>query len=126
MEIVTLSPSPRDHAVYMARGDYHFSGNNQLNAHFFADRSDQSSWPGNVNYVQQAVFSDVNQFALSDSHIFGARLVNEATFSWLTSKSGGGALTTITPREQGVDVDLGPDGRGIPSCPGDPRCPSGG
>ena len=38
--VVTLAPSPRDHAVYMARGDYHFSGSNQLNAHFFADRSD--------------------------------------------------------------------------------------
>ena len=23
--VVTLAPSPRDHAVYMARGDYHFS-----------------------------------------------------------------------------------------------------
>ena len=24
--VVTLSPAPRDHAVYMGRGDYHFSG----------------------------------------------------------------------------------------------------
>src|SRR5687767_14645551 len=35
--IVTLSPNPRDHAVYIGRGDYHFSSSNQLNAHFFAD-----------------------------------------------------------------------------------------
>ena len=112
--VVTLAPSPRDHAVYMARGDYHFSGSNQLNAHFFADRSDSSSWPGNVNYVQQGVFSDVNQFGVSDSHIFGPRLVNEATFSYLTSHiRSGGALTQIAPRDQGVNVDVGNDGRGM-------------
>jgi hypothetical protein len=111
--VVTLSPSPRDHAVYMARADYHFSGRNQLNAHFFADRSDSSSWPGNVNYVQQGLFSDVNQFGVSDTHIFSPRLVNEATFSYLTSRSGGGALTQIAPRDQGVNVDVGNDGRGM-------------
>ena len=111
--VVTLSPAPRDHAVYMGRGDYRFSNRNQLNAHFFADRSDSSSWPGNVNYVQQALFSDVNQFAVSDSHIFSPRLVNEATFSYLTSRSGGGAVTQIAPRDQGVNVDVGNDGRGM-------------
>jgi hypothetical protein len=111
--VVTLSPAPRDHAVYMGRGDYHFSSNNQLNAHVFADRSDSSSWPGNVNYVQQAVFSDVNQLAVSDAHIFGPRLVTETTFSYLTSRSGGGAVTQIAPRDQGVNVDVGNDGRGM-------------
>ena len=111
--IITLSPAPRDHAVYMGRGDYYFSASNQLNAHFFADRSDNSSWPGNVNYVQQTVFSDVNQFGLSDVHIFSPRLVNEVTFSYLTSKSGGGAVTQILPREQGVNLEVGPDGRGM-------------
>ncbi len=111
--IITLSPAPRDHAVYMGRGDYYFSASNQLNAHFFADRSDQSSWPGNVNYVQQTVFSNVNQFGLSDVHIFSPRLVNEVTFSYLTSTSGGGPVTQILPREQGVNVEVGPDGRGM-------------
>jgi hypothetical protein len=111
--VVTLSPAPRDHAVYMARGDYHPTGNNQLNAHFFADRSDSSSWPGNVNYVQQAVFSDVNQFGVSDSHIFGPKLLNEFTFSYLTSTSGGGAVTQLAPRDQGVNVNVGNDGRGM-------------
>lgn len=111
--VITLSPAPRDHAVYMARGDYHFSGRNQLNAHFFADRSDSSAWPGNLNYVQQAVFSDVNQFGVSDAHIFSSRLVNEFTFSYLTSRSGGGAVTQIAPRDQGVNVDVGNDGRGM-------------
>jgi hypothetical protein len=111
--VVNLAPAPRDHAVYMLRGDYHFSGANRLNAHFFADRSDSTSWPGNVNYVQQGVFSDVNQFGVSDSHILNPRLVNEATFSYLTSKSGGGALTQIAPRDQGVNVDVGNDGRGM-------------
>ena len=99
--VVTLSPAPRDHAVYMARGDYHFSGRNQLNAHFFADRSDSSSWPGNVNYVQQTVFSDVNQFGVSDAHIFSPRLVNEVTFSYLTSRSGGGARHADRPAGSG-------------------------
>src|SRR5262245_40101890 len=111
--VVTLAPAPRDNAVYMVRGDYHFSSKNQLNGHFFADRSDSSSWPGNVNYVEQAVFSDVNQFAISDTHIFSTRLVNELTFSYLTSRSGGGALTKIAPRDQGVNVDVGNDGRGM-------------
>ena len=111
--VVNLAPAPRDHAVYMVRGDYRFSGANHLNAHLFADRSDSSSWPGNVNYVQQGVFSDVNQFGLTDSHIFNPRLVNEATFSYLTSTSGGGALTQIAPRDQGVNVDVGNDGRGM-------------
>ena len=111
--VVNLAPAPRDHAVYMVRGDYRFSSANHLNAHLFADRSDSSSWPGNVNYVQQGVFSDVNQFGLTDSHIFNPRLVNEATFSYLTSTSGGGALTRIAPRDQGVNVDVGNDGRGM-------------
>ena len=111
--IVTLSPAPRDHAVYMARGDYYFSASNQLNAHFFADRSDSTSWPGNLNYVQQQVFSDVNQFGINDVHVFSPRLVNEVTFSYLTSKSGGGAVTQIAPRDQGVNVDVGNDGRGM-------------
>jgi Carboxypeptidase regulatory-like domain/TonB-dependent Receptor Plug Domain len=111
--VVTLSPAPRDHGVYIVRGDYHFSPKNQLNAHFFADRSDSSSWPGNMNYVQQAVFSDVNQFSVSDSHIFGPRLLNEFTFSYLTSRSGGGATTQIAPRDQGVNVNVGNDGRGM-------------
>ena len=111
--VVTLAPAPRDHAVYMARVDYHFSRANQLNAHVFVDRSDSTAWPGNVNYVQQGVFSDVNQFGVSDTHIFNTRLVNEATFSVLTSTSGGGALTQIAPRDQGVNVDVGNDGRGM-------------
>jgi hypothetical protein len=111
--VITLSPAPRDHAVYMARADYHLSGRNQLNAHFFADRSDSSSWPGNVNYIQQTVFSDVNQFGLSDAHIFNPRLVNEFTFSYLTSRSGGGAVSHVAPRDQGVNVDVGNDGRGM-------------
>jgi hypothetical protein len=111
--IVTLTPNPRDHAVYMGRGDYHFSSSNQLNAHFFADRSDSTSWPGNLNYVQQTVFSDVNQFGVSDVHILSPKLVNEVTFSYLTSKSGGGAVTQIAPRDQGVNVDVGNDGRGM-------------
>src|SRR5688572_8362859 len=111
--IVNLTPNPRDHAVYMGRGDYHFSSRNQMNAHFFADRSDSTSWPGNLNYVQQTVFSDVNQFGVSDVHIFSPKLVNEVTFSYLTSKSGGGALTQILPRDQGVNVDIGNDGRGM-------------
>jgi carboxypeptidase family protein len=111
--VVNLAPAPRDHAVYMVRGDYRFSGANHLNAHFFADRSDSTSWPGNVNYVQQGVFSDVNQFGLTDAHLFNPRLVNEATFSYLTSTSGGGALTQIAPRDQGVNVDVGNDGRGM-------------
>src|SRR5688500_20251020 len=100
----------------MGRGDYHFSSSNQLNAHFFADRSDSSSWPGNLNYVQQSVFSDVNQFGVSDVHIFSPRLVNEVTFSYLTSKSGGGAVTQIAPRDQGVNVDVGNDEIGRASC----------
>jgi len=111
--VITLSPAPRNHTVYMARGDYHVSGGNQLNAHFFADRSRSSSWPGNLNYVQQSLFSDVNQLGVSDVHIISPRLVNEATFSYLTSRSGGGALTQIAPRDQGVNVDLGNDGRGM-------------
>ena len=111
--VVTLTPAPRDHSVYMGRGDYYLSPNNQLNAHFFADRSDSSSWPGNVNYVQQSVYSDVNQFGVSDVHIFGPRLVNEMTVSYLTSRSGGGAVTQIAPRDQGVNVDVGNDGRGM-------------
>jgi Carboxypeptidase regulatory-like domain/TonB-dependent Receptor Plug Domain len=111
--IVTLTPAPRDHAVYIGRGDYHFSSSNQLNAHFFADRSDSTSWPGNLNYVQQQVFSDVNQFGVNDVHVFSPRLVNEVTFSYLTSTSGGGAVTHIAPRDQGVNVDVGNDGRGM-------------
>jgi hypothetical protein len=111
--IITLTPAPRDHAVYMGRGDYHFSSSNQLNAHFFADRSSSTSWPGNLNYVQQEVFSDVNQFGINDVHVFSPKLVNEVTFSYLTSRSGGGAVTQIAPREQGVNVDLGNDGRGM-------------
>ena len=39
--------------------------------------------------------------------------MNEATFSYLTSRSGGGALTQIAPRDQGVNVDVGNDGRGM-------------
>jgi hypothetical protein len=111
--VVNLTPAPRDHAVYMARVDYHFSPAHQINGHFFADRSDSTSWPGNLNYVQQGVFSDVNQFGLSDTHIFNTRFVNEATFSYLTSRSGGGALTQIAPRDQGVNVNVGNDGRGM-------------
>jgi hypothetical protein len=111
--VTTLSPAPRDHAVYMARADVHPSATHQINAHVFVDRSDSSSWPGNLNYVQQALFSDVNQFGLSDTHIFSPRLVNEATFSYLTSVSGGGAVSHIAPRDQGVNVDVGNDGRGM-------------
>jgi hypothetical protein len=111
--VVKLSPAPRDNAVYMARGDYHISDRNQLRAHLFADRSDSSTWPGNVNYVEQAVFSDVNQFGVSDTHIVNPRLVNEVTVSYLTSRSGGGAVTAVTPRDQGVNINIGPDGRGM-------------
>jgi hypothetical protein len=111
--VVTLAPSPRDHAVYMARGDYHFSTRNQMNAHVFFDRSDSSSWPGNMNYIEQAVFSDVDQVAVSDTHIFSPRLVTETTVSYLNSRSGGGAVTQIAPRDQGVNVNVGNDGRGM-------------
>jgi Carboxypeptidase regulatory-like domain/TonB-dependent Receptor Plug Domain len=111
--VITLSPAPRDHAVYMTRFDYRPTNSNQLYAHYFADRSDSSSWPGNINYVQQSLFSDVDQFGISDSHIFSPRLLNEATVSYLSSRSGGGAVTQIAPRDLGVNVDVGPDGRGM-------------
>ena len=39
--------------------------------------------------------------------------MNEVTFSYLTSTSGGGAVTQIAPRDQGVNVDVGNDGRGM-------------
>jgi hypothetical protein len=97
----------------MTRFDYRPTNSNQLYAHYFADRSDSSSWPGNINYVQQSLFSDVDQFALSDTHIFGPRLLNEATVSYLSSRSGGGAVNQIPPRDLGVNVDVGPDGRGM-------------
>ena len=103
--VVTLSPAPRNNAVYLARGDYHVSDRNQLSAHFFADRSDSSTWPGNVNYVQQGVFSDVNQFGVSDTHIVGPRLVNEATVSYLTSRSGGSFPPTPWPIGRCGSVD---------------------
>ena len=86
---------------------------NQLNAHVFADRSDNTSWPGNVNYVQQALFSDVTQFTVNDTHILRPTLINEATFSRLVSRSGGGATSQILPRDLGINVDSGPDGRGM-------------
>ena len=111
--IVTFSPAPRDHLVWMVRGDYNLSPNNQLNAHAFVDRSDNTSWPGNVNYVQQALFSDVTQFTVNDTHILRPTLINEATFSRLVSRSGGGATSQILPRDQGINVDPGPDGRGM-------------
>ena len=111
--VVTLQPSPRDHSVYMARGDYHVSARNQLNVHYFADRSDSLSGSGNLKYVDQSLFSDVDQFALTDTHIVGPRLINEATFSYLTSRSGGGAVEQVAPRDLGVNVDVGPDGRGM-------------
>lgn len=111
--VVTLSPAPRDHAVYIGRADYNFSGKNQFNAHYFADRSDSSSWPGNINYVQQSLFSDVDQLGMSDAHIFSPRLLNEVTFSYLSSRSGGAAVSQIAPRDLGVNVDVGPDGRGM-------------
>ena len=62
---------------------------------------------------EQSVFSDVNQFGVSDVHVFSPRLVNEVTFSYLRSRSGGGAVTQIAPRDQGVNVDIGNDGRGM-------------
>jgi hypothetical protein len=111
--VVTLQPSPRDHAVYMTRFDYNVSSKNQLYAHVFADRSDSRSGSGNLNYVDQQLFSDVNQFGITDSHIFGPRLLNEVTFSYLTSRSGGGAVTQVAPRDLGVNLGFGPDGRGM-------------
>jgi hypothetical protein len=111
--VVTLSPAPRDHHVWMARGDYHLSSNHQINGHLYADRSDNSSWPGSVNYVQQALFTDVDQFTLNDTYIFGPGLINEMTVSYLTATSGGGATSSVLPRDLGVNVDPGPDGRGM-------------
>lgn len=111
--VVTLQPSPRDHAVYMGRLDYNFSANNQIYAHYFADRSDSRSGSGNLKYVDQSLFSDVDQFGITDSHIFSSRLLNELTFSYLTSRSGGGATTQVAPRDLGVNVNPGPDGRGM-------------
>ena len=43
--VVTLSPRRAITRCTWLQGDYHISGRNQLNAHFFADRSDSSSWP---------------------------------------------------------------------------------
>jgi hypothetical protein len=111
--VVTFAPAPRDHQVWMARGDYNISSSHQMNAHVFVDRSDNSSWTGNVNYVQQELFSDVTQFTVNDTYIFSPRLVNEATFSFLSSTSGGGATSQVLPRDLGVNVDPGLDGRGM-------------
>jgi hypothetical protein len=55
----------------------------------------------------------VNQVVVSDTHIFSPRLVTETTVSYLTSRSGGGAVTQIAPRDQGVNVNVGNDGRGM-------------
>jgi hypothetical protein len=111
--VVSLSPAPRDNAVWMFRADYHLANNHLLNAHYFGDRSDNSSWPGSLNYVRQTVFSDLDQFALNDTHIFGPHLITETTVSYLKATSGGGADTRLPPRDLGVNVDEGPDGRGM-------------
>ena len=51
---------------------------------------------------------------LSTTRTSSARVCStKSTFSYLTSRSGGGAVTQIAPREQGVNVDLGHDGRGM-------------
>lgn len=111
--VVNFAPAPRDHSVWMIRGDYNLSPNNQMNAHVFIDRSDSRSWPGNLNYVEQQLFSDVTQYTFNDTHIFGDSFINEATVSRLESLSGGGATSQVLPRDLGVNVDPGPDGRGM-------------
>jgi hypothetical protein len=108
-----LRPSPRNNETWMLRGDYNLSVKNQLNAHFFADRSDSSSWPGNLNYVQQELFTDVYQAAINDTHTINPNFINELSFSYLKADSGGGAVSQLSSKDLGVNIEDGPDGRAI-------------
>jgi hypothetical protein len=109
--VVTLLPAPRDNESLLARVDYHVSEKNQINAHFYGDRNRQSSWPGNINFLQLNRFSDSYQFTVNNTYTLRANLINEATFAYITAKSEGEPTTHVRPQELGVNVLVGPPGR---------------
>jgi Carboxypeptidase regulatory-like domain len=110
---IFIQPAPRDDVKYTARVDYNATRQNRMTVNLFIDRNDQLASPGNVPYVGQQTFTNVTQGSVNDVHVLSRTLLNEATFSYLTAPSGGGAVTATAPRDLGVNVAPTTTGRGV-------------
>lgn len=113
--VVSLSPEPSDSYTGLARIDFVASNNHKMFGHFNRDHYQRFNSPGSfATNIKETSFADIYNTTISDTFTFSPTFLNEAVFSHLYSKSFQGHDGDVyTPRDVGMDIDLGADGRTV-------------
>jgi hypothetical protein len=110
---VKLQPSPLDAYNWVTRVDYTVSQKNTLFGHYFKDRYERLTSPGNLNYVDQSDVADIKNWGITDTHTFSPTFLNEATISFMDAESFRIATGRVPPRDMGINVEEGYLGVGM-------------
>ena len=106
--VSSLAASPRRDDTFMPRVDWNLSQKHRVYGNFYYDHGTRSSpfgASGNIaGYIGENFKTDVRQVALNDTYTFRPTLLNEATFSWLSTSSDESEDKTIDPTELGINM----------------------
>lgn len=105
--VVSLASSPRNGDTFMLRGDWNQSSNNRVFGHFFYDHNTRSNpfSTGNLpGYISESFKADTRQVVVNDTYTFRPNLLNEATFSFLSTGSDQLQTKTIDPTALGINM----------------------
>ena len=105
--VVKLASAPLDAHNWVTRIDYTMSPKNNLYGHFFRDKYDRRTSPGNLNYVNQSEVSEFKQWGITDTHTFSPTFLNELTVSHMDASSFRTATERVPPRDMGINIDEG-------------------
>lgn len=105
--VVKLASAPLDAHNWVTRIDYTMSPDNNLYGHFFRDKYDRRTSPGNLNYVNQSEVSQFKQWGITDTHTFSPTFLNEMTVSYMDASSFRTATDRVPPRDMGINIDEG-------------------
>lgn len=103
ISFVQYIPNPRTRVEFSPRVDYQLTANNTLSIRYeYNSNSEQNDGVGQFNLPSTGYDSSLSQNAIlvSDTQIFGAKVVNETRFRWVR------AATTYTPKSTDQTVNV--------------------
>jgi hypothetical protein len=107
-QITSLAQSPRRGDVYMPRVDWNVSDKHRIYGNFFYDRNSYTnpfSASGNIpGYNNESFTQETKQLAVNDTYTIRPNLLNEFTFSWLSSPSNQLQNKTADPSTFGINM----------------------
>jgi hypothetical protein len=106
--ITSLAQSPRRGDVYLSRVDWNVSDRHRIYGNFFYDRNSYTNpfaSGGNIpGYDTESFTQETRQLAINDTYTIRPNLLNEFTFSWLSSPSNQVQNKTTDPSSFGINM----------------------